>query len=268
MTAAPAIDIKNLSVRAGGKTILHIDGLAIDNNEFVALLGPNGAGKTTLIKCCLGMGRHARGMVEIFSRNILSASSAERNVMRRKIAYVPQLLPPACEMPLTVREVISTGRAGAAGLFRRLSGDDRKIIEKWIDALGLYDIAGRGYAEISGGEQRKTLIARAMVQQPEILLLDEPAANLDLQWREKVVHLLAELYERERLTVVMVCHELEALPPCCRRVVLLERCRIIADGGPVQIFTDERIRMLYGDGLKFIHRNGRCAVIPQGDGDA
>jgi ABC-type cobalamin/Fe3+-siderophores transport system ATPase subunit len=261
---ARLIDIKKFSVRVGARNILDITGLSVESNEFVALLGPNGAGKTTFIQCCLGMARHVQGEIKIFGRDIMSASSSERNILRRRIAYVPQLLPPACEMPLTVREVISTGRAGAAGLFRRLGNADKKIIEAWIDSLGLNAISNMGYAEISGGEQRKTLIARAMVQQPEILLLDEPAANLDLQWREKMVKMLAGLYEREHITVIMVCHELEALPPCCRRVVILDTGRIIADGGPVEIFTDERIRMLYGEGLTVMHNSGRYAVVPKG----
>lgn len=261
---ARLIDIKNFSVRVDAKNILDIANLSVESNEFVALLGPNGAGKTTVIKSFLGMARHVRGEIKIFGRDIISVSAAERNILRRRIAYIPQLLPPACEMPLTVREVISTGRSGAAGLFRRLGSADGKIIEAWIDSLGLGAIANMGYSEISGGEQRKTLIARAMVQQPEILLLDEPAANLDLQWREKMVKMLGELYEREHLTVIMVCHELETLPPCCKRVVILDAGRIIADGEPVKILTDERIRMLYGEGLTVLHNSGRYAVIPQG----
>ena len=260
---ATLIDMKDFSVRIGAKNILDIANLSVESNEFVALLGPNGAGKTTFIQCCLGMASHAHGEIKIFGRDIISVSAAERNILRRRIAYVPQLLPPACEMPLTVREVISTGRAGAAGLFRRLGSADEKIIETWIDSLGLSVIASKGYSEISGGEQRKTLIARAMVQQPEILLLDEPAANLDLKWREKMVKMLAGLYECEHLTVIMVCHELEALPPCCKRVVILDAGRIIADGGPVELFTDERIRMLYGEGLTVLQNSGRYAVIPQ-----
>lgn len=265
---AAVIDIKNLTVNSGRKILLDIERLCVNGSEFVGLLGPNGAGKTTMLKCCMGFSRHAAGSVDVLGMDVMAISSARRNVLRRRIAYVPQLLTPPSEMPLTVREVISTGRAGIAGLFRRLNGDDLQIVEKWIHALGLGEIAGRGYGEISGGEQRKTLIARAMVQQPQILLLDEPTANLDLQWREKIVSLLAELYAAENLTVVMVCHELEALPPCCGRVVLLDCGRVAVDGAPEEIFTQERIRKFYGSGLEFVRRGGRYALIPQGVCDA
>ena len=161
------------------------------------------------------------------------------------------------------------GPAGIAGLFRRLGMQDWDIVDEWLERLGLSDLANRGYGEISGGQQRKTLIARAMVQRPELLLLDEPTANLDLGWRERIVRIIQELYEESAgLAVLLVCHELEVLPTCCGRVVVLESGRIVAEGPPQQVLSDRRIRALYGQGLAVIHQAGRYAVVPAGVRDA
>jgi iron complex transport system ATP-binding protein len=103
-----------------------------------------------------------------------------------------------------------------------------------------------------------------MVQQPELLVLDEPTANLDLFWREQIVAVMEELYRQMHITIVLICHELEVIPPCCRRVVLLENGRISADGTPEEVLTTERIASLYGSSLTVVHNDDRHAVIPSG----
>jgi iron complex transport system ATP-binding protein len=165
-------------------------------------------------------------------------------------------------MPLTVREVVAIGRTGVAGLLRRLRRQDWRIVDQWIDRLGLGDLAGRAYADLSGGEQRKTLLAKAMAQQPQLLVLDEPTANLDLFWREQIVATLQQLYEQTHLTVVLVCHELEVIPPCAGRLLLLTDGRVAAAGRPEQVLTAERIRALYGAGLTLVRRGRRLTVVP------
>jgi len=175
---------------------------------------------------------------------------------------VPQILPARAEMPLTVREVVAIGRTGIAGMLRPLRRDDWRIVDAWIERLALTPLARRGFGQISGGEQRKTLIARAMVQQPELLLLDEPTANLDLGWRERMVGLIGELYRTTGLTVVLVCHELEVLPNSCGRVVVLDRGRVLDDGPPEDVLVTARIETLYGPGLGVVRRAGRWVVVP------
>ena len=164
-------------------------------------------------------------------------------------------------MPLTVREVVAIGRTGIAGLLRPLRLADWQIVDEWIERLGLTPLTGQGFGEISGGEQRKTLVARAMVQQPELLLLDEPTANLDLGWRERIVQVIEELYRTMRLTVVLVCHELEVLPACCGRVIVLNEGLTIADGPPDEVLSTTMIESLYGPGLGVVRSAGRWAVV-------
>jgi len=260
--SAQAVYLEGLSVRAGGRAVLSLDGLSVDRGEMVGLLGPNGAGKSTLLRCLLGMQGRARGEVQVLGEDVGLLGSDGLARLRRRIGYVPQLLPGRTEMPLTVREVVAIGRTGIAGLLRPLRRDDWRIVDEWIDRLGLAALAGRGFGEISGGEQRKTLIARAMTQQPELLLLDEPTANLDLGWRERIVQTVADLYRWQGLTVLLVCHELEVIPACCDRIVVLDEGRIAADGTPREVLSTERIASLYGPGLGVIHNVGRWAVVP------
>jgi ABC-type cobalamin/Fe3+-siderophores transport system ATPase subunit len=263
------VQLENLSVRAGHRDILSVDSLDVSRGELLGLLGPNGAGKSTLLRCLLGMQHFARGCATVLGKQIGALSSGESARLRRRIGYVPQMLPARSEMPLTVREVVAIGRTGIAGLLRPLKQSDWRIVDEWIERLGLANLARRGFGEISGGEQRKTLIARAMVQEPELLLLDEPTANLDLGWRERIVDATSELYREMNLTVLLVCHELEVLPESCSRVVVLDEGKIIADGSPTETLTAERIRSLYGPTLSVLHNAGRWAVVPgKGDGDA
>lgn len=257
-----AIQLENLTVRAGRKTILSIDDLSIKHGELVGLLGPNGAGKTTLLRCLLGLQGHVHGEVQVLDRGVKTLGARGLGLLRRRIGYVPQLLPSHSEMPLTVREVVAIGRTGIAGLFRPLCRRDWKIIDEWIERLGLSSLASRGYTQISGGEQRKTLIARAMVQQPELLILDEPTANLDMGWRERIVETISELYQLGNLTVMLVCHELEVLPSCCNRIAILNSGELVADGEPGEVLSEKMIRSLYGSGFDVLIRNGRYIVVP------
>ncbi len=258
----PAVKCEDLRVVAGRHEILRLGQHRVDSGEMVALLGPNGAGKTTYLRCLLRMQSHVRGRVEVLGRDISALGSGGIAALRQRIGYVPQVLPSRTEMPLTVREVVAIGRTGVRGLLRRLGGRDWLLVDEWIERLGLSPLAGRGFGDISGGEQRKTLIARAMVQQPEMLLLDEPTANLDLGWRERIVEVIDELYRSMPLTVTLVCHELEVLPPCCGRVVVLERGGVVADGACEEVLTTELIEELYGPGLGVVSSAGRWIVAP------
>lgn len=257
-----AIDIQGLGVRTRRKTLLAIERLLVSPGELLGVLGPNGAGKTTLLRTCLGTQRHVSGLVRVLGHSLRGIGPLQFARLRRRIGYVPQLLPLRSETPLTVREIVAIGRTGVAGLLKPLAKTDWLLVDEWIERLGLTSLARQGYGEISGGEQRKTLIARAMVQQPEILLLDEPTANLDLGWRERIVYIVNDLYSSMRLTILLVCHELEVLPPGCERIAVLQDGHLIADGSPESVITDEFIRAMYGDRLSVVRLAGRHAVVP------
>ncbi len=264
MTAA-VIRMEGIRVTAGSKTLLELDQLAIDAHEVFTVIGPNGAGKSTLLKTCLGLVRPGAGRLWIFGQPLHELGHVAQVRLRQRIGYVAQELASHSELPLTVREVVAIGRTGTAGLFHPLRAADWHLVDEWMDRLGIRSLAGQGYADLSGGEQRKTLIARAMVQQPELLLLDEPTAHLDLGWREQSVQTLESLHTQTHITIVLVCHEMEVIPPSCRRMVLLENGRITARGAPEDVLTDETICRLYGPGLSILHNGGRHTVIPAGE---
>ncbi len=256
------IAIHGLTVHAGCRCVLEVPHLVAEAGSILALLGPNGAGKTTLLRALLGIVTPTAGRVVVLGKNVGALRGTALAGLRRRMGYVPQLLPARSELPLTVREVVSIGRTARVGLLRPLSRGDWQVVDRWIEHLGLAPLAGRVFNEISGGEQRKTMLARAMAQEPELLLLDEPTANLDLGWRERLVATIQQLHAEARLTIMLVCHELEVLPPACRRVALLDSGRVVALGGPAEVFTNERVARLYGPGLRAWHQAGRHAVLP------
>ena len=259
----PAIEIQQLEVVAAGRRILALERLRVEAGAVVAVVGPNGAGKSTLLKVCTGFVAPSRGTVRVLGRSVNGPGTAGLAALRRQLGYVPQLLPGHSQMPLTVREVVAIGRTGIAGPFRRLSREDWRIVDEWIERLGLTSVAGRRYGDASGGEQRKATIARAMVQQPRLLMLDEPTANLDLGWREHLVGVMDELFRTAGITIVLVCHAPEVIPPCCRRVLLLQDGRLAAEGSPEEVLSSERMAGLYGRGMQVLHGAGRHAVVPR-----
>jgi len=264
VTAESVIDVRETRVRAGGRTILAVDGLSVAATEFVAVIGPNGAGKSTLLKTLVGIQR-AAGTVRVLGRAVGNLTAGGLARLRRQIGYVPQVLAERSELPLTLREVVAIGRTGIAGLGRRLRRDDWRRVDEWLERLGLARLAGQAYSNLSGGEQRKGLIAKAMVQGPDLLLLDEPTANLDLAWRERIVETLESLFRDVPVTVLLVCHDLEVIPACCGRLVLLEDGAVAADGRPADVLTSDRVARLYGTHLELLHRRGRYIVVPQGN---
>lgn len=267
MTSA-AWEVRGLTVHAGHRCLIDIGHIQAEMGGVVALMGPNGAGKTTLLRACLGLVTPARGDITVLGQNLRSLSNRARARLRRRIGYMAQLLPARSEMPLTVREVVAIGRTARAGLFHPLSRQDWQIVDHWIERLDLTALGDQAFSQISGGEQRKTIIARVMAQDPELLLLDEPTANLDLGWRERIVETVQALHEQTRMSILLVCHELEVLPPACRQVILIERGGVTATGSPESVFTAERVRQLYGAALRAVHQDGRHAVVPGGSSHA
>jgi len=252
----PDISIEGLVVRAGGRVILNLPHSTVAPGEVLGVVGPNGAGKTTLLRVCLGLRPPVAGRVTVLGQPVF-APPANRDThrparlsggaltrLRQQIGYVPQELPGHSQMPLTVREVVAIGRTGIAGLLHPLRAGDWEIIDDWIERLGLGRLRDAPFSQLSGGEQRKTVLARAMVQKPRLLLLDEPTAHLDPLWRRQIVATLDQLYDQTRTSVILVSHDWELLPTCCRRVVLLANGQILAEGAPQQILNPERLAAL------------------------
>jgi iron complex transport system ATP-binding protein len=256
---------EHLCLTAGGRPILNVRALQVARGEALAVLGRNGAGKTTLLRACLGLHRPAAGRLRVRGAVVWQLGWLERQRLRRLIGYVPQATAAGSDVPLTMREVVAMGPTSRAGLLGPLRRQDWRTVDGWLERMGLAGLANQRFGEASGGEQRKALLARAMAQQPEMLLLDEPTAWLDLGWREQIVRLMQELHEQMRMTIMLVCHELEVLPPCCRRVILLAHGTVAACGPPQEVLTDAAVSAFYGDRFRVSRAAGRHAAIPAGE---
>ncbi|MCF7669960.1 MAG: metal ABC transporter ATP-binding protein, partial [Verrucomicrobia bacterium] len=232
-----------------GIRLLGLDRFEVGQGEHTVVMGPNGAGKSTFLKVCLGLRRAGSGCVEVLGEEVTSLSRRRLLELRKRVGYVPQRMSEPSELPLTVHEVVSIGRTARAGLCRRLTKADAGIVDECLEKLGISELSGRQYGKLSGGQQKKVLIARAMVQEPELLFLDEPSANLDLGWRERLVRTIDELARYAGITIVLVCHELENVPSCVGKALLLNKGVKIAEGDPASVFTTERIREVYGEGF-------------------
>lgn len=258
---SPAIGAEELLIRRGGKTLLHLDHWAVQQGRAVALIGANGAGKTTLLKACCGLIKPQAGRVLIEQTDWAELLPWQRSIQRRLLGYVPQRTEFTTELPLTVTEVVTMGRTAVKDLGRRLKKEDHALVRDWINHLGLTAQARQTFRSLSGGEQQKVMIARAMVQQPRILMLDEPCANLDIGWKSRITSLIETLHQKTQITLVMVCHEMSLIPVCCQEVLLLDQGRAVAQGPLQEVLQSPVMEQIYGCRIESVTVQGRCCIV-------
>lgn len=242
MNMIPAIDIQDITVSYRESVALYSLSLKIHEGEFVGIAGPNGAGKTTLLTAINGLGKLLKGSVHIFGirMNVRGAVT-----LRKEIGYVPQIINIDPRMPMRVKEVVMLGRFGKIGLFKRPALEDRQIVEEVADLVGIKNLLSRPIGHLSGGEQRKVAIARALAQQPRILLLDEPFSNLDMNAQFGILNLIDKVHQQKHLTTVMVMHQLALIPKSCSRMILLKNSRVIFDGAISEVLDEKILSQLY-----------------------
>jgi manganese/iron transport system ATP-binding protein len=224
-----AIRVEGVWAGYDGHTALEDIGFAVPKGSIVGLIGPNGSGKSTLIKVILGMHRPWQGRVRILGREISAA--------RRLLGYTPQIEVVDWQFPVTVRDVVMMGRYGRLGPLRRPTAADREVVARCLERLQLTELADRQIGELSGGQQRRVLIARALAQEPQVLLLDEPMAGLDPAIQHELMTLFEGLRD-EGKTLLVATHDLSCVTGCFNRVLLLNK-RQVAYDEPAKIFTAE-----------------------------
>jgi len=160
--------LKGVCVTRHGRTLLDVSSLEVPAGQVIAIMGPNGAGKSTLLRSCVGLQQGMSGHVELLGTPLHSQNAVRRTRMRRLAGYLPQLVAPPGDLPLTAREIVAIGRTGLRGLCRPLTTTDWQCVDQWIERLGLGALARRSYGELSGGQQRRVLLARVLVQQPKL----------------------------------------------------------------------------------------------------
>jgi len=215
----------------------------IAGGDFLALVGSNGSGKTTVIRSILGFLRPQRGTVRVFG---LDPAGSQRRQLRQRIGYVPQNPAMDMRMPISVRDLVSIGRCAHAGAGRRFSAADHAAIDAALTAVGISHLATRPLGQLSGGERQKAQIARALCQEPALLLLDEPTSNLDAAAQCDCLDLLSRLYAERLLPIVLVMHDIAALPATCTRALVLQHGHVAYDGDFAGLYQDEVLRYIYG----------------------
>lgn len=197
-----AISIRNLSYHYGERNVLENISLTVQKGEFLGLVGPNGSGKSTLIKCILGFLKPQEGSIFLFGEKV------ERFKEWNKIGYVSQKANSFnTAFPATVFEVVSMGLVGKLGLFRFFKKQDKEKVMKAIEAVGMEEFACRNIGELSGGQQQRVFIARALVSDPELLILDEPTVGVDAQSATDFYGMLKTLNEERHMSLLLVTHD-------------------------------------------------------------
>ncbi|KPL76475.1 manganese ABC transporter ATP-binding protein [Bellilinea caldifistulae] len=246
----PILRLQNVTVQYESGRALDDITFELRRGERLAVLGPNGAGKSTLFKVIAGVLRPTNGVVEV------AGSEPDGHIC---IAYVPQRSQVDWNFPLRVSDVVMMGRVGKIGLLRRPTAADRQIVKRALETVGMQELANRQIGQLSGGQQQRMFIARALAQEAELMLMDEPFTGLDLPAQEELFRILDAL-RGQGVTVMVALHDLQTAAERFDRVMLLNR-RLIGLGTAEQIFTPEHLLTAYGGHLRLIpSREGLIAL--------
>src|SRR5512142_3077347 len=228
MTHTPhRLEVQDLSVAYGDKTVLHDLTFNIPHGARVAIVGPNGAGKSTLFKALVGLLPIGSGRILIHGLPLGDHKDC--------VAYVPQREEVDWRFPVTVSDVVTMGRFDHDGWFRPASAHDREVVARSLQQLGISDLARRSIGELSGGQQQRMFLARALAQEPHILLMDEPFTGVDVTTQEATLKLLDDLRQAQ-VTAMISTHDLNLASGQFDLVLLLNH-RLVAFGTPAEVFT-------------------------------
>ena len=239
-----AIELMDLTVAYGEKPVLWDVDLHVPSGVLMAIVGPNGAGKTTLIKAILGVVRPAAGRVLVCGKPY--------HERRRLVGYVPQRGTVDWDFPTNVLDVVMTGRYGHLGWIRRPGRKERAIAMDALEKVGMEEFADRQISQLSGGQQQRVFLARALAQDAQIYLMDEPFQGVDATTERAIVRLLKELRAAGK-TLVVVHHDLQTVTEYFDWVMLLN-VRAIASGPVEETFTEDNLRLTYGGRVAFLSR--------------
>ena len=241
-----SIRIAGLSVSYERKRVLTTIFADIEAGCVVGVVGPNGAGKSTLFKSILGLIEVNAGKIEIYGKPI--------DEQRKRVAYVPQRDDVDWTFPATVMDIVLMGRYPFKSMFQRLNAQDKALARQALADLGITELGNRQIGELSGGQQQRVFLARALCQQADIFLLDEPFVGVDITTEEKIISILKELAQQGK-TMLVVHHDLSSVEQYFDKVLLLNQ-RLIAYGDTATTFTEENIAKAYGPQLDILHKTG------------
>jgi iron complex transport system ATP-binding protein len=237
----PSVDVKNLSYAYEDSRVLADLSFSVGHGDFFVVIGPNGSGKTTLMKLIAGLLRPRRAAIHIMGKDIRSYG---RKALARRIAFVPQHVP--MEFPFAVADVVLFGRAPHLGTFGLESRKDLEQAEQAMAFTEVDHLARRRMDQLSGGERQRVFIARAICQAPEIMILDEPTAALDIAHQMRIMDLMEKMKKEKGITVLMVSHDVNLAAMYADTLLLLQNGSLAEWGPPDQVLSYETLEPVYG----------------------
>ncbi len=250
----PALELHDLTVSYAKKPVLYGVDVQVPQGALVGIIGPNGAGKSTMIRAIMGLTPASSGWVQIFGE------SFEKN--RHRVGYVPQREQVDWDFPVNVMDVVLMGRYGRRGWLRRVTKEDQKIAEESLDKVGMLPFRNRQIANLSGGQQQRVFLARALAQQSDLYLMDEPFAGVDATTERAIVTLLQELQSQGK-TILVVHHDLTTAKEYFDHLLLLNM-RLVTFGKTEDVFTVEQLQKTYGGRLTIL--SDVAAKVAKGEG--
>jgi zinc transport system ATP-binding protein len=238
----PVIEIERLNFSYANVQILQDINLQVAERDFLALVGPNGGGKTTLLKLILGLLQPTQGQIKVFAATPIS--------QRNKLGYVAQFANFPRDFPITVQDAVLMGRLGISSNWLGFNQQDKQIANQMMQLTEISDLSKRRIANLSGGQLQRVLIARALTCQPQILILDEPTANIDLRLETDIFDLLKLL--NQELTIIVVSHDIGFISAYTSKVACLNKTLLCHQTAPL---TAEHIQKLYNTQVRAIQHN-------------
>ncbi len=246
----PILEVQNLSVRYDGRFALEDVSFHLHAGERVAVVGPNGAGKSTLFKVVAGVLAPTSGTVTV---------SGSRPTSHVCIGYVPQRSHVDWNFPVSVADVVMMGRSAVMGAFRWPTKRDWNHVTDALDTVEISDLAKRQISELSGGQQQRMFIARALAQQAELMLMDEPLTGLDIPAQEGILNLLDKL-QKQNVTVMVATHDLDQAEKHFDRVMLLNH-KLLGFGESKDVLKPEKLIQAYGNRMRLVDANGNLITV-------
>jgi len=235
----PSIEAHNLTVFYQKRPAIWNLDFTLPRGEIIGVMGPNGSGKSTLLKSIMGILKPNDGWVKVFQRKI--------DDIRYKVSYVPQRQSIDWDFPTNVFEVAKMGRISSKGLFKKFTKEDLEIVKESLHQVNMYDLKDRQISELSGGQQQRTFLARALSQEADLFILDEPFAGVDAASEKAIIQLLKDLKSNGK-TLLVVHHDLHSAKNYFDWLVLLNT-RLVGSGSIENVYTDELLSETYGGTL-------------------
>jgi manganese/zinc/iron transport system ATP- binding protein len=242
----PVIELHNVTVAYQQKPVLWNIDYTLPAGELIGIIGPNGSGKTTMLKSIMGIVPLSSGFVKIFDKPLAE--------VRHRVAYVPQRASVEWDFPANVLDVVLMGRTTPHNLFKRTTAEDKAVAMDSLEKVKMEQFVKRQISELSGGQQQRVFLARALAQEAELYLMDEPFAGVDMATENAIMDLLKTMRSQGK-TIVVVHHDLQSVPDYFNWVVLVNT-RLVASGYTAEVFTSEILSQTYGGKLNILTQVG------------